>query len=693
MKEKGDERYLGFKRLRSFAVLPALVMTLALFQPAFAGDYPPRVSHIEGSAAYEPAGEVDWNEVAVNLPLLSGDRIFAQQASRVEIDLGDANFIRLGEETDLVFLRVDRRELGLELRSGQLILRVNRGERFNILTPIGNVSIRHKGLYRISVEPGGTTEVAVRGGRAEVDGAGRREKLKAGDRLIVDTSRSGAYYVTAGYYPDDLDQWSDRRDARFVTSRSVAYVGGVYYPGIWDLDYYGSWAYYPAYGRVWVPRVSVGWVPYRVGRWSYYSWGWTWISYEPWGWLPYHYGNWVHFGGRWGWVPGGFHSWSPAVVNFYYGSGHVGWAPRGPRGGTTIIDNRVVINNNTTIINEAERRGMTVVRQDEFGGRRGGGPTNFTSPSRQVVEGLRGGLPNDLRDPAAIRARTQVSTGGSGVTSPARPDPGARGRTSFSGTPSVGKAGETPRVGRTIDAPPSARPRVVEVPSRTQSPGTPAERPGSDGVRARSTPPPAAGGDRAIESPASTPNVITVPRVGRTVDAPRTTERSPRIVGRDTAPPPPPQESRSLAPAPTREPAPGRSAGPTVVSPARDTRPEVRSTPPPAPTRGPVPGRSAGPTVVSPARDTRPEVRSTPPSAPTAPRSVRSPGARPETPSVRPRSSAPPRSIAPSAPRSVQPSSPAVSRSASPPRPQVQRAPSAPSRPATPSRPPRRPDR
>jgi hypothetical protein len=638
MKEKEDRKSLRFKRLRSFAVPPALVLALAFLQPVFAGDYPPRVSHVDGSAAYEPAGEVDWNEVTINLPLLSGDRIFSHVGSRVEIDLGDANFVRLGQETDLVFLEVGRRELGLELRSGHLILRVGRGERFRILTPIGPVSIRHKGLYRISVDPGGTTEVAVRGGRAEVESARGRQRLNAGDRLIVETSRPEAYYVTTGYYPDDLDHWSDRRDARFVSSRSVAYVGGTYYPGVWDLDYYGSWAYYPAYGRVWVPRVSVGWVPYRVGRWAHFSWGWTWISYEPWGWLPYHYGHWVHFGGRWGWVPGGFHRWSPAVVNFYFGSGFVGWAPRGPRGGTTIIDNRVIINNNTTIINEATRRGMTVVRQDEFGRARSGGPANFVSPSRQVAERLRVGLPAELRDSATIRSRGAAAAATSA-------------RTSVTETPAR-NLGENPRVGRTIDGSPTARPRIVDVPARGQaSPAAPGDRTDSGAVRTRTTPPQAGGEARGAERSTGSPNVITLPRTGRTIDAPPTA-RSPRVVERDT-PPPPSQAPESRSIAPPRSPTPSRSVQP------RDTRPEVRSAPPPSPT----------------------------PSG-----SVQRGTARPDTRVIRPGSSAPSRAVAPSESRSVRQSSPAISRPASNPRPQVQRAPSAPSRPAPASRPARRPN-
>jgi hypothetical protein len=111
----------------------------------------------------------------------------------------------------------------------------------------------------------------------------------------------------------------------------------------------------PDYGSVWVPAVSVDWVPYRDGRWvwePYY--GWTWVSNEPWGWAPYHYGRWFYSGASWVWWPGpvggygrgygyggGYYRpiWAPAYVSFFgfggglgvgVGFGSFGWLPIGP---------------------------------------------------------------------------------------------------------------------------------------------------------------------------------------------------------------------------------------------------------------------------------------------------------------------------------------------------------------------------
>lgn len=93
---------------------------------------------------------------------------------------------------------------------------------------------------------------------------------------------------------------------------------------------YGAWYDDGALGRVWRPRVAIGWAPYVDGRWAWTPAGWTWISYEPWAWT-FHYGRWS-FAPAWGWVwvPGTV--WAPAWVSWWWGSGYVGWAPYGAVG-------------------------------------------------------------------------------------------------------------------------------------------------------------------------------------------------------------------------------------------------------------------------------------------------------------------------------------------------------------------------
>ncbi len=376
----------------SFLVGASTATTLA------SHDYPPRISYIEGNAAYESAGNVDWDEVTLNLPLQLGDRVFLHPDSRLEVELGEANFLRMGAETDVVFSQLSDDWTSLALHQGDLILRVNHSDRFRVSTPFARVEVKKKGLYRIRVDTDGTTQIFVRKGQAEVEDQNGKHKVKSDEQWSIGDSQFDPQNIRYEYHEDDFDLWSDRRDASFVRSHSISHVGGVYYPGIYDLDLYGNWVDYSPYGQVWVPHVSIGWAPFRLGRWGYLSFGWTWVSHEPWGWLPYHYGHWIYHRPhhRWAWVPGRFHNWSPALVNFYSGTGYIGWVPRR----YSNSPNRII--NNTLVIHNWNRRdpstGLTVVRQEHFGrGRRH--IDHVVTPPRGIVSTFRQGLPRELEQP------------------------------------------------------------------------------------------------------------------------------------------------------------------------------------------------------------------------------------------------------------------------------------------------------
>ena len=93
---------------------------------------------------------------------------------------------------------------------------------------------------------------------------------------------------------------------------------------------YGRWVSYSAYGYVWIPGdVGYKWRPYSRGNWAWTDYGWTWVSLERWGWIAYHYGRWGwdrRLG--WFWVPDVV--WGPAWVAWRWGDAHIGWAPLPP---------------------------------------------------------------------------------------------------------------------------------------------------------------------------------------------------------------------------------------------------------------------------------------------------------------------------------------------------------------------------
>lgn len=608
-------------------ILPAVALLIFFcFGWVAAKDWTPaRVSVVEGSAAYEAAGDVDWTEVSVNLPILDGDRIVTHPESRVEVDLGFGNFLRLGAETDVVFARVQDDDVMMELRQGDVILRVGEKRDFIVQTESGRFSTNNRGLYRLSTDEHGVVQVVVRKGKARFDSPYGRETLRDNEYLVLNPDRQPVLRTAYGYYPDRFDDWSERLDARYVRVESVRYVGG-YYPGLYDLDYYGYWTRHHSWGWVWIPHVSIGWSPFRFGHWVHFSFGWTWVSYEPWGWLPYHYGYWGFYGSRWCWIPGAFRAWSPAIVNFYHFGDYIGWTPRF-HPGVTVINRNTTIINNTTVVNgpargeDITRRGLIVVRRDHFGRTAINNDVIVRTVDENLTRNLRSGLPQGL-EKVALResprspslARTAVTERGA-VSARSTATAQEHSRRLEAARPAVTGSSVTtrnPSVYRSQSAlgeSGTSEPRVYRIPSRDTSRGT--------GMPSLSSGPRTA--ERRLDRPAFDRTSRGQPTGGASYVRPSVTPRStPSLQGRSTVripssriqvprstPAPSPSQTIQRAPA-TRSrsvtPPPGYSAGrrggfsrPAISPPSR---PVVR----PSISRPPAASRPATPSRPAPAR-------------------------------------------------------------------------------------------
>lgn len=414
-----------------FITLIAFMLTAAFLGPPRATadqDDPPsriaRLSLVDGSVSFEPAGTDDWVTAVVNRPMTTGDKLWADRHSRAELHLGSAS-IRLGANTGFSFLNLDDNTTQLQLTEGTLRIRVRhlyRDENFEVDTPNLAFSVLRPGIYRINVnEAGDTTVVIVREGEGEVTGGGQSYSVHSDETGIF----SGIDQLNADIEDvgedDDLERWSYERDRREDHSVSRRYVSDEAV-GYEDLDEYGGWRDTPEYGTIWFPHTTVvGWAPYRYGHWVWISpWGYTWVDDEPWGFAPFHYGRWVVVGGVWGWVPcrpaavvgvayvrpvyapalvawvGGPHF---AVGVAVGGGAAVGWFPLGPREvyvpsyrvsrtyvnsvnvtnttvNTTVVNNyynNVVVNKNVTVTN------VTYVNQGVAGAVTATSTQTFTS--------------------------------------------------------------------------------------------------------------------------------------------------------------------------------------------------------------------------------------------------------------------------------------------------------------------------
>ena len=644
--------------LLSFTVLPLLGLAQS--------DPPGRVARLNlanGAVSMQSqATGPDWVPAQINFPLTTGDQIWTDFDSRAELHIGTAA-IRLRDQTSAAFTVLDDQTVQLQLLSGGLNIRVRNlypDEVFEVDTPNAAVTIREPGDYRVDTD-GQQTKVIVWGGGAEIFGDGRTLPLRGRDFATVTGYGQLSYTLLRAPAPDDFDRWSQDRDrSHQQPTESARYVSPDVI-GAEDLDLYGTWSEVPDLGPVWSPRVDIGWVPYKTGRWVWIEpWGWTWIDDAPWGFAPFHYGRWAFVAGSWGWVPGPRAQrtvYSPALVAWVGGGGGGGlrvsaaaglglaWFALGPRevyvpahrasadyvarvNITNTTLNRTVVNNvyNTTIVNRTVmNNNITYVNRNAPGAVVGMSHTDMAAGRRAIV----------VMAPAAVQQAAQVST--IAPVPERRPLMQATPRAGGGAVPRPPAAVEAPRRPEVMrnQAPAGSPPRPVfssaigapvPTPSPSQETIRPIQRRESETVRP--TPPlerpRQENPDRPMRRPDPPPVSVTPPPASR-----------PELVNRPTPPPTPrperpaaetvdrpaPRPERVDRPTPPPTPRPERPAAETVDRPA--PRPERVDRPAPLPAERPVvrPERVERPAQPPPAerierpvvpRVERPEVRPEP---------------------------------------------------------------------------------
>ena len=314
------------------------------------GDPPGRVGRLadlQGAVSVYDIERGEWAAAQRNRPLTSGDRLSTAAGGRAELRVG-STVLRLAASSELEVLRLDDDRLDFQLHAGSLALRVRVREVANeiaIVTAEARLRPLRSGSYRIDRLDDSTFAGSTRGELQVDDPDGFVVDSGKRSELWREGARRELRHAAAIPANDAFSAWvagADRDDERSAASRYVSPE----MTGIEDLDRYGRWDQHPDHGAVWVPvNVSVGWAPYRHGRWAWVRpWGWTWVDEAPWGFAPFHYGRWLSWGGRWCWTPGAYVArpvYAPALVGwiggppgvyrggpFYPG---VGWVPLAPR--------------------------------------------------------------------------------------------------------------------------------------------------------------------------------------------------------------------------------------------------------------------------------------------------------------------------------------------------------------------------
>lgn len=307
-----------------------------------------RISIMDGQVSVKRGDAGEWVAGIINAPLMSDDSIATAPNSRAEVQFDASNILRIGGNAQVHLTGVEAERFQMELAKGTVTFNVIRASNANVEVDTPSISIRPSkiGVYRISVNDAGETQLTVRVGDVEVFTPKGSQWVNAGQTMMArGASADPEFQVNQAIAMDDWDHWNESRD-QALTQAASEYQNvppGVY--GVEDMQGQGNWVSTPDYGNVWQPTtVAAGWSPYSCGRWVWEDWyGWTWIDCASWGWAPFHYGRWFwrsSYG--WLWYPGVIgvrHYWSPGLVAFFgwgggggfgFGFGNVGWVPLAP---------------------------------------------------------------------------------------------------------------------------------------------------------------------------------------------------------------------------------------------------------------------------------------------------------------------------------------------------------------------------
>lgn len=296
-----------------------------------------RISLLEGEVQVYTEETGEWVPASINLPLKEGDRVWAADGGRAELHFKDGTYLRLDQRSALEVLTVERNSFQFYLSTGRLFANFQGRKDFLLQIDAPESSLRafEKSNFRMDVFDSGRTEITSFRGTLYAESRDGRTQIERGRTLYI-SERGDAEF---GPLPpaDEWERWNRQRDTKLAEwrppSRHLPEELRAYSR---DFDDHGRWVHVPEYGQVWTPHVvvSVGWAPYRQGRWVWVGGDYTWISYEPWGWVPYHYGRWSFVASiGWCWVPplrGAVH-WGPGYVGWVITPAHVSWVPLAPR--------------------------------------------------------------------------------------------------------------------------------------------------------------------------------------------------------------------------------------------------------------------------------------------------------------------------------------------------------------------------
>ncbi len=236
------------------------------------------INFAEGDVSFK-RDETGWGTLIMGDDLRDGDVVKTGADGHVEILLNPGSYLRLSENTELVFTDTALDALNLKLVRGAAIVEASVVEEpIAVVTSGAEYSIQEKGLYRINVNQDGSSEIFVRNGKVMVAGT----KVKKGKKALI----AGSTPVVTKFDKKEettFDLWSKDR-ARTLIAANKQLSNRRLKSTLANSNVLGMWLYDPVMG-------FCTFLPGYGGFSSPYGWGYS--RYNP---YWYNYG-WGYSGG------------------------------------------------------------------------------------------------------------------------------------------------------------------------------------------------------------------------------------------------------------------------------------------------------------------------------------------------------------------------------------------------------------
>src|SRR6202000_836629 len=174
-----------------------------------------RISFLDGTVSFQPGGQGEWGSAAQNRPVTVGDKLWTDQGSRAELQIGAAS-IHMGSMTALSFLNLDGNVMQIRVPEGAVNFRVRElreGDVYEVDTPNLAFTVTQAGAFPLNVSENGDapTIVAIRG-EGQVTAAGTTYKIHNGEQAEFEGADNPQFNESAAPPPDGLDRWAAERD-------------------------------------------------------------------------------------------------------------------------------------------------------------------------------------------------------------------------------------------------------------------------------------------------------------------------------------------------------------------------------------------------------------------------------------------------------------------------------------------------